>query len=78
MIYDRAKFECGKWRATFTALIPMWSTVNGGLPLPALPFFRVVYMDTDVSMIYDLRKVGTIRPMDLLFMVIFNDQSMRI
>ena len=19
MIYDRAKFECGKWRATFTA-----------------------------------------------------------
>ncbi len=60
MIYDRAKFECGKWRATFTAttyakaipistlyLAPMWSTVNGGLPLPALPFFRVVYMDTD-------------------------------
>ncbi len=51
MIYDRAKFECGKWRATFTATtyaeavpvpLPMWSTVNGGLPLPALPFLRVV------------------------------------
>ncbi len=28
-------------------LAPMWSTVNGGLPLLALPFFRVVYVDTD-------------------------------
>ena len=28
-------------------LVPMWSTVNGGLPLLALPFFRVVYADTD-------------------------------
>ena len=68
MIYDRAKFECEKWQATFNAttfaeavpasmsmmvslltlyLVPLWSTVNGGLPLPALPFFGVVYMDTD-------------------------------
>ena len=70
-VYDRAKFECGKWRATITAttyaeavpvqmlflsmvvslstlyLAPMWSTVNGGLPPLALPFFRVVYVDTD-------------------------------
>ena len=30
-------------------LVPMWSTVNGGLPLLALPFFSVVYVDTDVS-----------------------------
>ncbi len=28
-------------------LVPMWSTVNSGLPLLALPFFRVVYVDTD-------------------------------
>ena len=51
MIYDRTKFECSKWRATFTATTyaeaPMWSTVNGGLPLLVLPFFRVVYVDTD-------------------------------
>ena len=61
-ITDRAKFECGKWRATVTAmthaeavpaslstlyLVPMWSIINGGLPLLALPFFRVVYVDTD-------------------------------
>ena len=28
-------------------LVPMWSTVNSGLPLLALPFFRVVKVDTD-------------------------------
>ncbi len=101
MIYDRAKFECGKWRATVNAttyaeavpayiikarhagtqkcmgsvassfcmsvsdvgslflsimvslltlyLVPMWSTVNGGLPLLALPFFTGVNVDTDVD-----------------------------
>ena len=62
VIYDHAKFECGKWRATVTAttyakavpatmlyLVPMWSTVTGGLPLSALPFFRVVYVDTDAA-----------------------------
>ncbi len=59
VIYNCVKFECGKWRTTVTAttyteavpafmyLVSMWSTVNGGLPLLALPFFRVVYADTD-------------------------------
>ncbi len=49
------KFDCGKWRAIVTATtyakaVPMWTTVNGGLPLLALPFFRVVYVDTDVNL----------------------------
>ncbi len=33
-------------------LSPMWSTVNGGLPLLALPFFRVVYT-------YQIMSTGT-------------------
>ncbi len=63
MIYDRAKFECRKWRATATAttflsmmvsllilyLVPRWNTVDGGLQLLVLPFVRVVYVDTDAS-----------------------------
>ncbi len=44
MINNRAKLGCRKWRATVTA-----NTVNSGLPLLALPFFRVVYVDTDAK-----------------------------
>ena len=37
MIYDRAKFECGKWRATFTATTyaeaATASLLLGGVPL---------------------------------------------
>ena len=51
----------GEWRATpgrpgvatdlplFITCIPMWGTVNGGLPLLAGQFFEVVYVDTDAK-----------------------------
>ncbi len=48
MIYDCAKFERGKWEQHLPQL-HMLSTGNGGLPLLALPFFRVVYGDTDAD-----------------------------
>ena len=54
MIYNCTKFECGKWQGTVTTTtyaeavpVPMWSTDNGCLPLLEVPFFKVVYVDTD-------------------------------
>ena len=46
MIYDRAKFERGKWRATVNATtyseaVPAY-IIKARHAIPALPFFRVV------------------------------------
>ncbi len=41
-------------------LAPMLSTVNGGLPLLALPFFRVVYVDTDARVCGSTEPIGRI------------------
>ncbi len=40
----------------------MQSTVNGGLPLLALPFFRVVYVDTDARPVQNGNQSYTFHP----------------